>query len=138
MSTLSTYTRAQMLRSVFIPDLFVPTTVVKICLTSQIPLNNSSVAELVEPTAESGYVAQDYTMGSAFWEESGFGELYNLNQIIFPTALTSWGVIAGWAMVDPDNNEVLACGELLNPFIAAIGMTPALDSGTITIGIYED
>jgi hypothetical protein len=137
MANFSTYARIQMLRGCFTPDWFTAPSDLQLALTTQVPLVNASVEELVEPT-QGGYGRCDYQMGSAWWAETGFGELYNLAPVYFPTVLSSWGTMFGWALVDIVANQCWVTGGLLKPFIADVGMTPVLGPGVLTIGLYDD
>ena len=137
MGNFSVRMRTNLLRGTFTPDAFTPPSEVQIALTTKVPLANSSVDELAEPIADE-YVRQTYPIGDAYWDETGFGELFNLEVVIFPTVLTTWGTIRGWAMVNQETNQCMVVGELINSFIAVTGMVPILDAGVITIGIYED
>lgn len=135
MANFSPYLRALMLARVFTPEAYpmAEASEVLIALTTEVPLVNASVSDLAEPVS-GNYSRAPYLLSAASWAATGFGLIYNTDAIFFPVVTSSWGRIAGWAMIDPANNEVLLTGEMLDPFITTIGMVPTIDAGTITLG----
>lgn len=136
-SSLSMYTRSQMMRAVFTPDIYVPPTGLLVALTKNIPPNNATAAQLIEPTV-AGYVRETYGLTSAYWAPTNFGELYNTTRIEYNMVVDqSWGMIAGWALVDPGSGQCLNTGSIRTPYEAIIGSVPYLDPGTLVLGIYD-
>lgn len=135
-STFTMYGRQLMVALLLTPDAITPLTTMQVALTLTIPLANASQDQLVEPTAAS-YARQSYTLGSANWGATGFAELFNLGQIAFPRVDEPWGVIRGWALVDPVAGQCLAVGSIDDPYEAVVGFVAQVDPGQLVLGIYD-
>lgn len=136
-SSLSMYARGQLLRSMFTPDIYVAPTGLLVALTKNVAPNNATAAQLIEPTV-AGYVRETYGLTSAYWAPTGFGELYNTQRIEYNMVMDqSWGIIAGWALIDPGSGQCLDTGSIKTPYEAIIGSVPYLDPGTLLLGIYD-
>lgn len=136
-SSFTMFGRSQMLRSMVTPDLFVPIDSFEIALTNTVPPANASEAQLVEPTA-AAYVRQTYSTGSTYWAPSGFGEFYNTLLVTWPqVTVDSWGLIRGYAVVDPVSGQCVSVGSIQNPFQATVGYVPKLEPGSVMLGIYD-
>jgi hypothetical protein len=122
---------------VLTPETFVPLGDLEIALCATVPPANASVAQLEEPTAAS-YARQVYPAGVEYWAPTEFGELYNTLTVEFPIVLEdSWGVVTGYALVDPVSGQCLSVGSLLEPYEATVGMVPRLEAGVLQLGIYD-
>lgn len=130
------YGRALLLSALYSPDTFMAIPVMQVALTRNVPVSNTDVSQLIEPTG-SNYVRQDYATGSDHWAPSGYGELYNALRITYPEVVSSWGFIAGWAIIDPVAAQVINAGGLLAPFDASAGVIPFLDPGTLMLGLRD-
>ena len=136
-STFTQYGRALFLNAVFRPDSFTPVDEVEVALTRTVPPANASAAQLVEPDVAS-YTRQTYSTGSTFWAPSGFGEVYNTTLVQWAQIEADpWGLMRGWAVIDPVSEQCLGVGSIMRPFQATIGMVPKLDPGTLMLGIYD-
>lgn len=135
-ATFTMFGRAYLLSAVVTPDLFTAPTTLQIALTNNVPTANSTVSQLLEPTAPS-YARQDYDVGSEFWYPSGFGEYYNSATITYPMVTELWGRVAGWAVILPDIEECLNVGSIDDPYQTILGMVPRLDPGVVLLGIYD-
>ena len=135
--TFTMFTRGILMRGLLAPDIHTPLTALQIALTRSIPVANATALQLVEPTT-GGYVRQSYAVGSAWWSPSGFGEYYNTTVVTFPqVTLDGWGLIRGWAVIDPTSGQCISVGSVLDPFVASAGMIPRLDPGVILLGLYD-
>lgn len=133
-STFTMYARELMLRRLLIPEIDAP---LQIALTRSIPVTNATAAQLVEPTT-GGYIRQDYSAGLTWWAPSGFGELYNTSEVVYPqVGIEGWGLIRGWAVLDPVSGQCISVGSILDPFAAVPGMIPKLAPGVILLGLYD-
>ena len=135
--TFTMFTRGLMMSGLLTPNVYVPLTTLQIALTRSIPVANATALQLVEPTT-GGYARQSYSVGSAWWTASGFGEYYNSAVVTFPqVTLDGWGLIRGWAVIDPTSGQCISVGSILDPFMATAGMVPRLDPGVILLGLYD-
>jgi hypothetical protein len=130
------YGRELMLRALLAPDAFTPLTMLQIALTRTIPPANASADQLVEATT-GGYARQDYPALATHWAPSGFGELYNVQTIWFPPVTATWGLISGWAVLDPVSGQTISVGSVLDPYVTVIGMIPRIEPGVLSLGIYD-
>lgn len=137
-STFTMFGRAHMLRAMVAPDLFTPIAQFEIALCRSVPPANAAASQLLEPPAGTTYVRMTYPTGSTYWAPSGFGEFYNTVQVLWPQVdTTEWGVIRGYAVIDPVSEQCVSVGTIQNPFRATVGFEPKLDPGTVMLGIYD-
>lgn len=136
-SSFTMFARRQMLRAMFAPNTFTPLDEVQVALTLSIPPANVTAAQLLEPSSAS-YARVTYAIGSLNWAPTNFGEFFNAKRISFPTiAGEEWGMIRGWALIDPTSEQCLNVGSQQQPFRGIIGMTPRLEPGAVMLGIYD-
>lgn len=138
-SVLTMYGRTQLLAAMLSPDTYTTPATVKLALCQRIPPSNASIDQLLEPdTGTTTYARQTYGFSSAHWTGTGFGEFTNAVAITFPeVGLNSWGMVAGWAMIDVDAAQCLAVGSVLEPYLTALGMIPTVNIGSIVLGISD-
>jgi hypothetical protein len=130
------YGRTLLLRAVFTPDAVTLPSALSVALTLTIPPANAVLEQLVEPVAAS-YVRQSIPLDAAHWAPTGFGELYNTIKVTFPQAVTAWGLLTGWALLDPVSTQCVSAGALMEPFSAIIGAVPYVDPGALVLGIQD-
>lgn len=136
--SLTMWGRERVLEAFFMPDVFVPVTSVEIALCLALPSYTATGADLIEPDAGE-YARVTMGMSSADWGLTGFGEVVNLNEIIFPqVAANFWALIFAWAMVDPVSDQCIHVAQIANPFQPMQGMIPRFGAGMINTGIYDD
>jgi hypothetical protein len=137
--TFTMYGRTLLLRSVFTADVVTVPASLEVALTNTVPPANSAEDQLVEPdSATTNYVRQTYALTSVQWAPSGFGDLYNTLKISYPqVGSPAWGVLNGWALVDPVSGQCVNAGALLEPIATVTGMIPFLDPGTLVLGIAD-
>lgn len=135
-STFTMYGRQLLLRAVYTPDVYTALSTLEFALTRNVAPANATVAALIEPTPTE-YVRQPYTLTSTYWAPSGFGEIYNTLKITWPQVVTVWGMISGWALVEPVSGQCVAVGSVMESYQAIPGMIPYLDPGTVMLGIYD-
>jgi hypothetical protein len=137
-SPLTMYGAGLFLRAVLTPDVYVAPTGLQVALTRTVPPRNASADQLVEPTAAE-YERQPYFLDGVHWAPTNFGELYNTTKITFAKVGTSgWGMISGWALLDPGSGQCLTVGSIMNPYQATAGMVPYLDPGSVVLGLYDN
>lgn len=124
--------RSLLLGAVFTPDIMTLPTSLEVAMTRFVAPKNATAAQLVEPTGGS-YERQPYEIGSAHWAPTGFGELYNTTKVTFPQVSAPWGLIMGWALIDPDSGQCLNAGALKEPIATVIGMVPFIDPGALIL-----
>lgn len=124
-----------LVRAVFTPDAVTLPTSVDIALTLTVPPRNAVASQLVEPPGTSSYARQPYVLDSTHWAPTGFGGLYNTLKVSFPQVIDSWGLLSGWALVDPVSGQLLNTGALTDPIATISGMIPFLDPATVMLGI---
>lgn len=124
-----------LLRSLFTPELVTLPNHVMVAMTLTVPPRNATADQLIEPLAASTYARQYYALGGAKWAPTGFGSLYNTTKISYPQVATTWGLLTGWALVEPISGQLLNCGALLDPIATIPGMIPFLDPATVMLGI---
>lgn len=112
-----------------------------VCLTTVIPAVNADESQLVEPVGN-GYARQAVPFTTANWTLSGFREIYNANEIVFPQATGYWGTVAGYAVLTDNSGssitrQTVAVGGLAIPLKVPAGVQPAIAVGTISFGIYD-
>lgn len=133
-ATISLYLRSELLRRFFLAgepqDCY-------LALCSVVPQANATGDQLLEPVA-GGYARAVYETGTDRWAPSGYGEVYNTRRLVFDEAVSDWGLIAGWALVDsPNSGLTLAVGSVLTPTFVVAGVTPVAEVGSITAGLYD-
>lgn len=124
-----------LLRSLFTPELVTRPTEVDVVLTLAVPPRNAVESQLVEPPVVTTYARQTYPLDGTKWAPTGFGALYNTTKITFPQVADSWGLLTGWALLDPVSTQLINAGALLDPIATISGMIPALEPGTVMLGI---
>jgi hypothetical protein len=137
-NTMTMYTRDLGVRRLFTPDdapeLNGP---LQVALTRSVAPNNVDISQIVEPS-DPLYERQDYPLGSGYWAPTGFGGLYNTQQVQWAMVQEdSWGLIAGWVLIEPISQEVLNTGSLLRPYEAITGNTPTLPPGAMIVGFSD-
>jgi hypothetical protein len=128
--------RSLLLRAVFTPEAVTLPTEFEVALTRFVAPSNATAAQLVEPVG-GGYVRQEYPVGLAAWAPTGFGSLYNTTKITFPQVSATWGLLAGWALVDPASGQCIDTGALKEPMATVVGMIPYVDPGALVLGIED-
>jgi hypothetical protein len=130
------YGRQLMICSLLTPDAVVALGSLQIALTTTVPVANASALQLEEPTGS--YQRQPYQASGTWWGPTGFGEIYNTHAVVFPTVTdASWGLIRGWALIDPVAGQCLAVGSIQDPFVADVGVAPQIEPGTLLLGNYD-
>ena len=126
-----------MLKLLFAPTTVTRPTSVQIALSRTIPPRNAMANQLVEPSGTGvTYARQSIALDATHWAPTGFGSMYNRTKVAFPKVTTAlWGLVVGWALVDPNNSQLLAAGPLSVPVQTTQGMVPILDAGTIILGV---
>ena len=76
-------------------------------------------------------------MDSDHWGETGFAELYNLDDLVFNEVTDDWGLIVGFALADTSSGQCLAVGGLSEPFEAVVSMEPTIEPQGIVMGLYD-
>lgn len=139
-SAISIPFREMLLRAFFSPDTFTAPTQLYVALTNDVGLINQSGDTLDEPTA-GAYNRAVIPLDSTNWTLSGFGEVYNSNDVDYPppTPGEDWGYIGGWALLDsPDSGITLAVGSLVVPtFYTSDQLFMSFAGGAITIGLTD-
>ena len=135
-ATWTMYCREAMLGSLLTPDTYVPLTTLELALTRAIPVANAYAGQLLEPEAVE-YHRAPYAAAGSHWIPTGFGEYTNTLPMTFPTVVTSWGLIVGWALVDPVSQQCLSVGSIQDPFVATAGMRPIIAPGVLLLGNYD-
>lgn len=130
------YGRTLLLRAVFTPELVTLPTELEVALTRTVAPANASEDQLVEPTL-GGYARQVIALDGSHWAPNGFGDLYNTVTVTFPQVTVSWGLITGWALVDPVATQCVNTGALMEPMSTVIGMIPYIDPGALVLGIGD-
>jgi hypothetical protein len=120
--------------------LFAPTTVTRpasaqVALCLNIPPRNAVATQMSEPAPATSYARVSYSLDSTKWAATGFGSLYNTSPVTFPKVTGAWGVLMGWALVDPGSGQLLSAGQLTDPIQTSNGMVPVLGAGSIILGI---
>lgn len=135
-STVSLYLRAELLRRYFLVDSD-PVEQVYLALTRNIAQANATGDQLDEPV-NTTYQRAPYALGSAFWASSGYGEVYNLQPMVFGQAQETWGLVAGWALVTSlTSGLTLTVGRLSTPTPVVAGVSPVAPAGSVTVGLYD-
>lgn len=124
-----------LLRAVFTPELVTLPTTLQVALTLTVPPRNATAVQLNEPISTTSYARQTYPLNGTHWAPNNFGALYNTVKITFPQVATTWGMLNGWALVDPVSGQLMNCGALLDPIATIAGMIPFLDPATVMLGI---
>jgi hypothetical protein len=130
--------RTLLLRAVFTPDVVSLPAELEVALTLAVPPANATEDQLSEPAAGTSYARQTYPLTSVQWAPTGFGDLYNTLKISYPQVMSPiWGMLSGWALVDPVSGQCVNVGALLEPIATQTGMVPFLDPGTLVLGIQD-
>lgn len=136
--SITMWGREQMLDAFFRRDLFTAVANVQVALCQSLPSYTATSAELVEPTAPE-YARVSVPLTSTYWGTTGFGEIVNRTDVVFPAvALTSWGLIFAWALIDPVSGQCINVGQIANAIEPLQGMSLTFSSGMIATGIYDD
>ena len=136
-NTLTMYARDLGIRALFTPEDVIPLGALQVALTSTVAPNNADVSQLVEPSNDL-YERQDYGLGIAFWGPTGYGSLFSTQEVAWETVLEdSWGMIAGWALIDPTTEQVINTGAINTPYEASTGTTPRLPAGSMVVGFTD-
>ena len=135
-ATFTMYGRQQMLKAYW-QSAAVVLASSQMALVTSVPPSNAAASQLVEPSSADGYARITCPMTTAFWGESGFSEIYNLQAMVFPEVEDDWGLIQGWAIVAVAAGQCLAVGGLAEPFDAVTGMIPTIEIQGITLGLYD-
>lgn len=130
------YGRSQLLRLMFTPEAASAPASVEIALTRFVAPANATAAQLIEPDV-GDYARQPYGIGLVHWAPTGFGELYNTTKITWPQLSASWGLITGWAVIEPVSGQCLNAGALQEPIATVIGMVPFVDPGALILGLED-
>ncbi len=87
----------------------------------------------LEPDSGMGYARVLYGIGNSYWyADSGF--VTNVSTINFPMATDEWGFFNHFALMsDPDEGEIYAWGEFLNPQYIVAGTTMAIPQGGLVV-----
>lgn len=136
-SSLTMFGRAFALGALVAPDDYVAIANFEIALCRTVPPSNASAAQLIEPVA-TAYARQTYPTGSLYWAPSGFGEFYNTTLITWPQVeAEEWGLIRGYAIIDPVSTQCVQTGTIKNPFRATVGYVPKMEPGSVMLAIYD-
>jgi hypothetical protein len=138
-SSVAPQLRAQLLRAWFTPDLANASPhAVSIALTVAIVnAAQPSVWQDTEITA-TDYARVTLPLTSLYWEMSSTDTILNISQIAFPPPQTSWGLVAGWAMVAGDgSNTLYACGQLQSTSVYEGAPAPTIPALGIGIRLYD-
>jgi hypothetical protein len=139
-ATISIELRERLLRSYFRRDITLEDDTLYIALTGTTGLANMAGLNLDEPLA-GAYARASVPLDGDNWGLTGFGEIQNLQDIVFPDPAPNedWGYLGGWALLDqPDSGITLAVGSLVTPvdFTADLPAA-ALHPGAITIALLD-
>lgn len=130
-ATFSLYLRAELLRRYFLLD----DAPVYLALTRATPPANATGAQLAEP-GTGGYARAPYRLGTDFWAETGFGDVYNTRAIAFPTPTADWGLVVGWALCTaPSSGMTLTVGRMTTPRPAPAGIPVSVPVQACTLGL---
>lgn len=124
------YGRKQLVDCLFMGG--TPPTTLYIALTVAVPMDSDDSAQLVEPlNAEYARVA--YVVADGF-DEISPGVLVNARAVQFPTPVTDWGTVRGWALCTASTGGlVLANGPLKQTKRLGIGVPVQMRSGALRI-----
>ena len=137
-NTMTMFTRDLGVRALFMPGEVTLLTSLEVALTRSVAPNNADITQIIEPT-DPLYARQPYGLGSANWAPTGFGGLYNTQTVEWEMVLEdSWGLIAGWVLIDPVSNAVVNTGSVLQPYEAITGYTPRLPPGSMIVGFSDN
>lgn len=136
-SNFTQYGQSQMLQALLTPDTFTTISSVEIALSRSVPPANANASQVLEPTA-TAYARQTYSTGSTYWAPTGFGPYYNTLLITFPQVdAEEWGLIRGYAVIEPISGQCLQVGSIKSPFRATTGYVPKLEAGTVVLGFIN-
>ncbi|HEY5727422.1 MAG TPA: hypothetical protein VIV08_02300 [Acidimicrobiia bacterium] len=136
-NTMTMYTRDLGIRALFTPSDYVPITSLEVALTRHVAPNNADLSQIVEPT-DPLYERQPYGLDSAYWAPTGFGTLYSTQLVEWTMVLeNTWGLIAGWVLIDPVGGQVINTGSIIRPYEASTGITPRLPPGSMVVGFSD-
>lgn len=128
--------RSLLMRAVFTPEAVTLPTELEVALTRFVAPANATADQIVEPSV-GGYARQIYPIGLTYWAPTGFGELYNTTKVTWPQLTASWGLLTGWALIDPLSGQCLNVGALMEPMATIVGMIPYVDPGALVLGIED-
>lgn len=132
--TVSMWAREAIVREVFRKENLI--TACWVALTNTVPPANAEWQLLTEPAF--GYARRQVPLDIANWGLTGYGEVYNLNEITYPTPTSKWGLIQGYAlMTAATEGETIAVGSLVNPMRVDFGKAPVVKAGGIVIGLFD-
>lgn len=137
---LTTFGRQAMVTQWWVRDLADSTSSVWVAYTVTVPPGNADGTQLDEPDPAHGYARLEIPLNSSHWAPTGFGEIFNSLSDTFSTPTSDWGYISGLALLDDATvgaGHVIATGEVAEPFRCPAGITPVVNVGDITIGLYE-
>lgn len=135
--TFTMYGRTLLLKAMFTADTVVLPDHVEVALTLTVPPANAETTQLFEPGPTTSYARVDYALVSDNWTTNGFGDLFNTDMVEFAQVEDTWGLLVGWALVDPDSGQVLNCGPLFEPIATTSGMIPQLPPGSVVLSIQD-
>lgn len=133
--TVSMWARDAIVREIFRNESLIST--VWVALTKTVPESNAEGSNLNEPVLMA-YSRIEVPLGTANWGLTGYCEVYNLNELIFPTPTSDWGLIQGWALCTAaTGGETIAVGSVVNPQRVLFGKAPTVKVGGIVFGLFD-
>ena len=136
MGSWTMFGREGMLGAYLTPDTVVPLGALQVALTRSIPVANAAANQLIEPNT-GGYARAAYYANGAHWSPTGFGEYANSLPIVFPEITASWGLIVGWALIDPVSGQCITVGEIADPYVAEMSTIAVISPGVLVLGSYD-
>ena len=140
---LSLWFREELLRAHFHWDTYEPDFInVAVALCLRVPPADVDVTQLDEPVNVE-YARSERGLLEEHWALTGYGEITNVAALLWPEAVTTWGVCVGWALVTADaraghpgfTERVMATGRLANPLRIMPGVQPRLPAGALVTGL---
>lgn len=133
--TASAFLRDAMVRQVFRGETLITT--VWVALTRRVPEANADGSSLDEPIGGL-YSRVQIPLGPTYWGLTGFNEVYNIADVVFPTAANYWGLMMGYALCTAaSGGDTLAVGSIANPLRVDIGIIPKVKAGGLIIGLFD-
>lgn len=133
--TVSMWAREAIVRHIFRGETTLLTTCY-VALTLAVPESNAPGSNLVEPGA--GYARVQVPFGTANWELTGYGEVTNAADVVFPNPTANWGLMQGYALVNAlTGGETIAVGSLVNPQRVDFSKPPIVRAGGIIFGLFD-
>lgn len=106
-----------------------------VAMTRRVPESNASGSQLDEPVGLN-YGRVELPFGTANWGLTGFNEVYNLNEVLFPAPSGYWGLMMGWAVCTLETGgETLGVGSIQNPLRVSVGSGPKVKAGGLIFGL---